>query len=111
MKVQVHELRGTEDTVVGTIWWNGSEFVLEPQYPLLENILFRPVVDPNTGKKITSQQDPEAFLRALKFTYTSAYLRVTAPIEENEPTIPPIIKSDQGFEKPKVKPSPFRKSS
>ncbi len=76
MKVTIHGLEDGKDIVRGALVLEGGEIVARPPGMMrLQTILDEPVRDQKTGKPIWAETNPEAFLRNLKFTYRSAYLR------------------------------------
>src|SRR3984957_3167219 len=72
-----------QDEVAGKIRYSDGAFALEPEDSLmLRNILAHPISDKQSRQLIGSQDSPEAFLRNLRYTYRSAYLRASEAREE-----------------------------
>jgi len=69
-----------EDTVVGTIRYDGKKYRLKPDLPLLRKIVTTPVMD-TVGQRVLTHKDGEQFLAALHRQWKSAYLRVSEPTD------------------------------
>lgn len=77
MKVQIHRLNEVgQDVVVGALILDEEGLRAEPVgLMVLRTILREPVRDQETGLDVWAQDAPERFLKNLRFTYKSAYLR------------------------------------
>lgn len=83
MFVEVHDLAPDgQDRIAGILRLRGGAVAAEPATKLLRSILAEPVYDPRGGGVWDAEQDPEKFLDALRFQYTSAYLRASKPIDD-----------------------------
>lgn len=81
ISVAIHVLKNGEDVMAGHLRYDGQAIHADPPgNPLLLNILAGPVRDLRTGKPV-GVADPVRFLRNLRFTYRSAYLRAGEPEE------------------------------
>jgi hypothetical protein len=66
--------------VAGTLSYDGAAVTADPpDSPLLLDVLGRMIDDQQTGKPITAQDSPEAFLRNLHMTYHHPYLAASMP--------------------------------
>lgn len=88
-----------EDKEVGTITLSGDKLIPDPLGDsTLQSILSAPVYDVKTKSDVSPVDDPETWMENLRFKYRSAYLRATAPEQD-----------DFGeLDHPKIAPSPFR---
>ena len=73
MQVKVWALQGGEDTMIGTLSWDGEKIVPSSGAKILSQILNGELR--RAGKRYTSADGP-AFLAELHKHYTGAYLRV-----------------------------------
>ena len=65
-----------KNAYAGKLTWDGTALAADPaDSPLLAGILADPIPEPVTGRALDPGADPEAWLRNLRFTYRSAYLR------------------------------------
>ncbi len=63
-----------EDSVAGSITWNGKNFQLFGNGPLMHNILSARI---HLGDKMIDKSNPEDFMHSLHLHYKSPYLRAT----------------------------------
>ncbi len=74
-----------EDEEIGSISWDGSEFILDPPDSVILNNILNSGVTDWKSKSIITKKEPELFLRSLKKKYKSAYLRATDVDEDHQP--------------------------
>jgi hypothetical protein len=81
MKVDILGLDGqANDKKYGTIYLENNQFRCDPEdSAALQNILKTPVTDYQKKKKITAQDDPEAFMKNLCLQYRNCYLYASKP--------------------------------
>ncbi len=81
MHVKVYVLRDGKDEVAGTLALERGDVLPRPEDSvLLRGMLEEPVRDLETGEAVYPDEEPERFLKNLRYTYRSAYLRA-GPVE------------------------------
>jgi hypothetical protein len=82
MKISFRGLDKTgKDVLIGTISTEGSDWNIQGDKELLENILQEPIAVRVDGewKMVDADEDPKRFLEGLYLKYKSAYFRATKP--------------------------------
>lgn len=80
--VKVYKLNPKEDQdqIVGTIGWDGQQFILNPPDDTrLNNMMSGSVDNPRNDQPVTADSDPAAWLAGLRYRYRGPYLWVSGP--------------------------------
>lgn len=78
--VTFYELQRGEDTLAGTVSFDGSGFRVDPDTPLMRSVMDSMVQNPQSRALVTAQQNPTEWLYCLQFQFKSPYFRATAPV-------------------------------
>lgn len=76
LTVEIHGIENGEDGLLGTITWSGKEFSIDPEVPVLRDVLKLPLALPG-GDELFSSEDPERFMKELHRHYRGTGLRAS----------------------------------
>lgn len=91
MHVEIRTIKDGKDNLAGVLRLVDGEVVAEPaDSRRLQSMLESPVYDFPARKAYFAEDSPKEFLEALHKQYTSAYLRASKPIDDDEYAVPEI---------------------